>query len=220
MTSARKKPAAKTKKEEWQETLGNMSDGDRDLESGYDGPRRLFWAAVCLSVTLVALKASHLGLPPVPGRSNYLQALAAISYRDVLFVAALWGVARTLLALAWNRRAPSQVVLRAFIALSAVACLYTAASVAAFSVLGGFLTYPLLELMGNVRMLRSSVAVYLTPGVAFALVSVPLVYLGLVWITARRVPSRTPASRWRSATSAALIAVWCLSDTYVTPPSG
>src|SRR5258707_1237463 len=49
--------------------------------------RRLFWAAVWLGFALIIIKASHLGPPPIGDVAGYLRSLAAISYRDVLFVA-------------------------------------------------------------------------------------------------------------------------------------
>ena len=61
------------------------------------------------------------------------------------------------------------------------------ASVIFFGVFGGFLTYPLLALVGNLRMLSSSVAAKLTPRVILALVGLPLAYVALVEATVRVV---------------------------------
>ena len=92
----------------------------------------------------------------------------------------LWIAARAALALAGPRRLATRTITIAFVACAALACLYAVASIIVYGVLGGFLTYQLLALVGDVGMLRSSVAAYLTPPVAIGLVSVPLCYIALV----------------------------------------
>jgi arylsulfatase A-like enzyme len=80
--------------------------------------------------------------------------------------------------------------------------------VIAFGILGGFLTYALLQLVGDVRMLSSSVAAYLSRRVELGLVTVPLAYLGLVWLSTRiSLPAR--GSRWKRASVAlATLTAW------------
>src|SRR5476649_250284 len=124
--------------------------------------RRLAWAAVSLALLLVAVKACYLGVPRLPYLGAYAGAVVAISYGDVLFVAMLWLGARTLLALAREHWLAGGAVVALFVAVATLTSLYAAASVIAFGMLGGFLTYSLLHLVGNVRMLSSSVNVYLT----------------------------------------------------------
>ena len=70
-----------------------------------------------------------------------------------------------------------------------------------FPLFGGFLTYPLLALVGDVRMLRSSVTTYLRPGFVAGLVCLPLAYVALVWMSARRaeVDASTEPRRFDSA---------------------
>ena len=69
------------------------------------------------------------------------------------------------------------------------------ASVVFFGIFGGFLTYPLLALVGNLRMLSSSVAAHLTPRVILALVGLPLAYAVLVEATVRFVrPGQQPSA--------------------------
>src|SRR4026208_2064736 len=127
----------------------------------------LFWASVWLAVGLVTIKAYHLGIPG--GRNDtgqiHVRALAAISFADVLARPPAWGIAR--LAVGWVRRwrRAAFAVTSAFIVLGAFFCLYQVANVVMFSSFGGFLTYQLLALVGDARLLRSSVGAYLSPGV-------------------------------------------------------
>ena len=148
----------------------------------------LFWSGVWLAVWLVAIKGFHLGLAGTPAREVgqfYLRALAAISYVDVVFVALFWSISRGLLALCTGWRLARPIVVFTFIACAAFLCLYTVLNVVMFSLFGGFLTYPLLALVGDVRMLRSSVTTYLRPGFVTGLVCLPLAYVALVWVSAR-----------------------------------
>ena len=152
----------------------------------------LFWAAVWLTGVLVAVKAYYLTVPrAVPWAEEqpklFIRLLAAISYRDVLLVSGLWIAGRAALALAGARRLATRTITIAFVTCSALACLYAVASIIVYGVLGGFLTYHLIALVGDVGMLRSSVAAYLTLPVTVGLVTVPLCYIALVRITAGRV---------------------------------
>lgn len=104
------------------------------------------------------------------------------------------------------------MVVAGFIAFGALTCLYALASVIAFNVLGGFLTYSLLHLVGNVRMLGSSVTAYLTPRVVLGLIAVPAAYVALVIATARC--AGTPRRR-RAAVAWAVLAVWAGAGHYV-----
>jgi arylsulfatase A-like enzyme len=87
-------------------------------------------------------------------------------------------------------------------------------NVGVFGVLGGFLTYPLLQMVGSVRMVRSSVGAHLTPPVVAALVGAPAVYLAAVWRSGRP-PRGTPTDsaihapispRWAAVLGAAVVA--------------
>jgi len=152
--------------------------------------RRVFWAAVWLAMLLVGIKAYYLGVPPalaLADAGNYVRSLAAISYDDVLFAALFWTGARALLAAAGERPHASGAVSFIFVALAAFAAIYSVASVIFFGIFGGFLTYPLLALVGNLRMLSSSVSAHVTPPVMLALVGVPLGYAALVELTVRAV---------------------------------
>jgi phosphoglycerol transferase MdoB-like AlkP superfamily enzyme len=149
--------------------------------------RRVYWATVWLAAFLVAVKAYYLGLPGSRTDINgYLQSLAAISYVDALFAAVVWAAARGLLALTGrftSRPAPFVAVL--LLAFAGCAAVYAAASVVFFGIFGGFLTYPMLSLVGDVRMLSSSVGAHLTPRVVLTLVAVPLVHASLVEFSVR-----------------------------------
>src|SRR5207237_8424593 len=92
-------------------------------------------------------------------------------------------------------RAVQRLVVVLFIGFAAVTALYAIASVIAFGILGGFLTYALLQLVGNVRMIGSSVGAYLTPRVAFGLIAAPSLYVALVVITVS-VRRRIAPPRW------------------------
>src|SRR5437868_3810668 len=89
--------------------------------------RRLLWSALWLAIVLVATKAYYLGVPHPSGPTevmDHLRSLAAISYGDLWFVAALWALAS---GGSWAlRRWPTAVnaVPVAFVSLSALFCLY------------------------------------------------------------------------------------------------
>ena len=181
----------------------------------------LFWAAVWLALVLVGVKAYYLGargdLTTVELVAD-LGSLAAISYHDVAFAFVAWAIARAMLFLSARRPWASRVVVAAFILFATLSCLYAIASVIAFGILGGFLTYALLQLVGNVRMLSSSVAAYLSHRVELGLVTVPLTYIGFVWLSTRvRLLVRGP--RWiRASVALATLIVWALVGhrTYTT----
>jgi hypothetical protein len=150
--------------------------------------RSVFWAAVWLAVVLVALKAFYLGAPQapaVPVDKGYLRSLAAISYRDVLFAMLVWLCGRGLVRLVGDRPLLARIVSVVVVAASALAGLYAILNILMFGTFGGFLTYPLLLLIGNVRMLSSSVAAYVTWRNVLGLVGFPLGYVALVWTSLR-----------------------------------
>jgi lipoteichoic acid synthase len=159
--------------------------------------RSIFWAAVWLASVLIAVKAYYLtrpgAIPWVEAEDRSVRLLAAISYADVLFAAGLWLCARAALLLAGDRRLLARLIAVTFVAFAALACLYAVANVIFYGVLGGFFTYQLLALVGDVGMLRSSVSASLTPRIVLGLVCLPLAYAALVWITVAGV------RRWRGA---------------------
>jgi phosphoglycerol transferase MdoB-like AlkP superfamily enzyme len=172
--------------------------------------RDLFWTTVWLAFALVAVKASYLGVAP-GGPGHYLRSLAAISYVDVLFAAFVWIAGRVALILTGDRRLATRVVSLAFVWVSALCCLYAAANVLVFGVFGGFLTYPLLALVGNVRMLRSSVAALLTRRAVAGLVCFPLAYVVLVRTMVRRMPhGKGPWWLRHEVALALLLGVWVI----------
>jgi arylsulfatase A-like enzyme len=167
-----------------------------------------------LAGTLIAVKAYYLGLPsPWWDDARWVRSLAATSSLDVAFTLALWaGGAIALLATASHRRL-TRLAIGAFLAAAAFAALYAVASVVMFDVFGGFLTYSLLTLVGDVRMLRSSVALYLTPSVGAALALLPAFYVGAVLASGRVSASRGSAVRARLV-SAALLLAWVVAGQY------
>ena len=171
----------------------------------------LFWAAICLAVVLVTLKASYLGVHGGfrgTGLVSDLESLTAISHADLIFVTALWICGRTLLAVGGSRPWLARALLIVWIASAAIVCLYAVASVIAFGALGGFLTYALVHQVGNVRMLTSSVTAYVTVPVVVALISVPLVYVVVVVATVMRATRRHGRQWVRSAVVCATFVVW------------
>src|SRR5499427_3286287 len=178
--------------------------------------RRLFWGAVWLALFLVAIKAYYLGFPPARAMADaedYFLSLAAISYVDVLFAAVIWLAARVVLAATGGRRPSAMVITTVFLAFAAFSLIYAVANVVVFGVFGGFMTYPLLALVGNVRMLSSSASAYATRGALTALVVLPLVYIALVLTTVRIVPAASGAWRPRSVAFASLGA-WLILGQY------
>jgi arylsulfatase A-like enzyme len=171
--------------------------------------------ALLLALTLVAIKAYYLGWPTGwPGWGRYVRALAATSSLDVLFVLGLWAVALVALALGARHPRYRRVVTGAFLGLSAAAALYAVASVVMFGIFGGFLTYSLLALVGDVRMVQSSIALHLTPGVAAGLVLLPVAYLVAVLGSVRLKPQAEPFRVRGVALSVALLAAWAAAGQY------
>jgi arylsulfatase A-like enzyme len=168
------------------------------------------WAGVWLGVVVVGVKAFYLGLPDsfsAAAAFDTVRSIAAISYVDVLFAAAVWGCGRLLLALCWRRRWAERIVCALVIAFSAISCLYAVANVVIFGAVGAFLTYPLLALVGSVRMVRSSVSAYLTPPIVTSLVGLPLAYAALVYASARATANRG-RPLWQRAAAWASLCVW------------
>jgi arylsulfatase A-like enzyme len=184
--------------------------------------RRLLWAAVWLAVILIAIKAYYLGAPhvrPAADLEAYLRSLAAISYEDVLFATVLWVVARIALMPLGRYPRTARAVHVAFLIVAAICCAYALASVIVFGVFGGFVTYPLLALVGDVRMLSSSAGTYLTPWVVAGLVALLATYIGLALATPRviaRLDSAAPgqgSSRTRGLVGASL-GLWLVFGHY------
>ncbi len=169
-----------------------------------------------LGVSLVAIKAYHLGVPPRDGLSDYLRSLSAISYVDALLAAVCWAAARLVLLIAWRRPFAGRAVSGAFVVFAAFCCFYAVINVILFGIVGGFLTYPLLAIVGDVRMVRSSVGAHVTLPAIAGLIGILCVYLASV-ATLTRLMRAASTTRWGSA-SAAILAVWVAAGhyTYVT----
>ena len=173
--------------------------------------RRLFWAAVWLATVFVAIKAFYLGAPagPTPRAAwDYVRDLTAVSFVDVLFAAVLWVCGRAALLLAADRPRATRVVALVVMAVGAVSCFYALASVFFFGVFGGFLTYPLLALVGDVHMLRSSIAAQVSRSTLLALAGVPILYIALVAGTLRLVPPGGGSWRRPRGVALALLILW------------
>ncbi len=187
--------------------------------TGARGDRRsdavdwLFWGAVWLALVLIGVKTYYLwtrGDLNTIEVGDDLSSLTAITYRDVVFVLAAWTIARAALRVAGGRDWAGRVVIAMFLTAATLVCLYQIASIIAFGILGGFLTYALLQLVGNVRMLSSSVGAYLTTHVEFGLVTVPLTYIGLVWLSTRLPSPARAGRRLRGAVVWVLLVAWII----------
>jgi arylsulfatase A-like enzyme len=176
--------------------------------------RHVFWAAAWLAIVLVAVKGYYLG-PPVDASlhaaADYLHDLVAISVVDVRYAALVWGGASGVLWLARRRPLVRSAITIAVDGIAAASVLYALASVLFFSIFGGFLTYPLLSLVGDVRMLRSSVQAQLSAATLISLAVLPLAYLALVAGTLRWSRLADRQRRWRSTAAALAVVVgWML----------
>jgi len=172
--------------------------------------------ALLLALTFIAIKAYYLG-PPAAGWSGwgqYARALAATSSLDVLVAIGLWFVALCAVAACAQHPRLRHAVVGVFLGTAAAAALYAVASVVMFGIFGGFLTYHLLTLVGDLRMVRSSVALHLTPGVATGLVALPLAYLAAVLASDRLRPLTRPVHVGRLALSAGLLAAWVVAGQF------
>jgi phosphoglycerol transferase MdoB-like AlkP superfamily enzyme len=178
------------------------------------GAGQLYWAAVMLGVSLVAIKAYHLGVSLRDGLLDYVRVLSAISYVDVLFAAVCWGAARLVLVIAWRRPLAARAVSGAFVVFAAFCCVYAVVNIILFGIVGGFLTYPLLALIGDVRMVRSSVDAHVTLATIAGLIGIPCVYLASV-AALTRLMRVAPVTAWGSASAAILAACWVAAGHYV-----
>ena len=88
---------------------------------------------------------------------------------------------------------------------AAFCCVYAVVNVILYGIVGGFLTYPLMALIGDVRMVRSSVGAYLTLPAIAGLIGIPCVYLASVGALTRATRAAS-SPRWVSATPAILAA--------------
>ena len=174
---------------------------------------RLLIAAVWLAAALVAVKAYYLGVPQSLALDDLLwhaTSLAAISYGDVLFAACSGALGLALVLLAGRGRM-AVAVSYASVAFWAFCVVYAVANVVMFGIFGGFLTYPLLALVGDVGMIRSSVTAHATPGALAAVIGLPAAFLLLVETTKGfLLPTDRRAFRRRCAAVVGIAALWVL----------
>jgi arylsulfatase A-like enzyme len=173
--------------------------------------RSLFWAAIWLAIVCVGVKAYYLGAPAAPtprAAWDYLRDLTAVSFVDVLYAAGLWTAGTAALRLVGGRPRATTAITIAAVGVAALSCLYALASVFFFDVFGGFLTYPLLALVGDVHMLRSSVEAQVSKSTLVALAGLPLLYVALVAGTLR-LRRASDGLSWRPrAVALALLIAW------------
>jgi len=154
-----------------------------------DARRSAFWPAFWLALPLLGAKLAHWS---APGASyvewrDWLRDVFASAHADLAFAAG-FGLACALL-LGGLRRFPraQRAAWLAVVAFGTACAVYAVASVQIFAFLRSPLTYPLLYLAGDMNSMRSSIGNFVSPGVAAALVLVPLGYLLAVRFTARPV---------------------------------
>jgi phosphoglycerol transferase MdoB-like AlkP superfamily enzyme len=143
---------------------------------------------------------------------DYLRSLTAISYVDVLFAAVCWAIARLVLLIAGRRPFVGRAVPGAFAVFATLCCFYAVINIILFGIVGGFLTYPLLALIGDVRMVRSSVGAHVTPLAIAGLIGIPCVYLASVAVLTRLIGAAS-TRRWGRA-SAVILAAWVAAGHY------
>jgi phosphoglycerol transferase MdoB-like AlkP superfamily enzyme len=179
---------------------------DPRADTRLSAQRSLFRAAIALIVSLVAIKAYHLGLPRSGGVTTYLLSVAAISYSDAVFVAACWAITRLVQTMAGRGTLAPRLIAYSFVAFAAFCCVYAVVNVVLFGILGGFLTYPLLAIVGDVRMVRSSIGAHLTPATVVGLIGIPCTYLAAV-VALNRV-TMAGRSRWLRTVPVAALLIW------------
>lgn len=145
------------------------------------------------------------------GSASFLRQLAACSHADVAFAAALG------LAFAGALRLfPRRAVFAAGAAAFAAAIAFAVANLEIIARLRTPLTYALIYLAGDPRLLRSSVAPFFTARVLAALLGAPALFLALAALTARRAAPR----RSVLAAAAGALAVFCAYGAAVVRESG
>src|SRR5262249_21948390 len=100
-----------------------------------------------------------------------------------------------------------RIVTVGVVIVSAFVCVYAAVNVAIFETIRSFLSYPLLELVGDVGMLRSSFAAQMKPVLTVATFGAPTLYVVAVVIRVRRTRGFADA-RWRPLVALPIAAIW------------
>jgi arylsulfatase A-like enzyme len=182
--------------------------------------RRIFWASVWLAFALVAVKAYYLRvMAPAPGQGiDFIWSLAAVSYRDAVFAAAWWVVARAVTAPA----APRAAAIGSWMAAggSLLLAAYAAVNVRLFDVFGGFVTASIANLLRSVRFLSGAAAARLDFFFLVALAGAGLAYLPLVELSARF--NRPGGRMWRHVAAGTVAAAWIAAGhhAYAVPWAG
>jgi lipoteichoic acid synthase len=171
-------------------------------------PPSAFWPCLWLTIALVGAKAVHWNLPELRWArlGEYALDVLVSSHRDVLFVAITGLVFQALLALSRRRPLLRRILFGALVTFGAVCSAYAVLSVQIFAFLRSPLTYPLLFLAGDMQSMRSVLGGFLPRTLVVALVAVPVLYLLLVWMTARR-PRLAPHHLRRVAPALVLLVV-------------
>lgn len=176
----------------------------------------VFWAAIFLAITLVAIKATYVGISSFwdwvssPGdyfSFLYLSWAAAASRSDLLFAIATGVIGASLCGLASSHPRVSRFVCCGFILFGIVCLIYAIVGRQAFAYFGSQLTLQLLSLSGDISQLRDSIMPYLTAPVLIALICVPLLYVGVIW-TMHEVSRCWSVRRWNTVVAVSLVGVF------------
>lgn len=163
--------------------------------------RSVFWPTIWLAVALVVVKATYVRLAVFWDWARpqdylswlYLKWVAAASQSDLLFALGSGLVAAALLWTGRGKRRSSAIILGAFVGFGVVTIWYAVVSRQFFAYSAAPLTYQLLALGGDPRVLASSLTPYLTTPVIAAITGAPILYLVLIWGSpklARKLPQR------------------------------
>jgi len=119
---------------------------------------RLFIVASSLVAFLAAAKGWYLIRHATPPEASldYVRALAAVSYTDLIVVAIVWTALRVLVAIASQSQA--RLIVARFHVIAAVAVAYAMLNVAIFDSFGGYLTASLMGLLPRVAFVRAAAA--------------------------------------------------------------
>ena len=180
-------------------------------------PRTTFWFAFWLAIVMVATKAAHLGVPALDFGSllEFAQDLTMISHADVAFACLVGLVGQLGLRLSTKRPRLEWTVWTMLAVFSVVSVLYAIVSVQVFSYLQSPLTYRLIYLAGDIKNMRSSVGAFVSVTAVAGVVGVPLLFLGLTWVSHRFIqPRRTRAFRVGQALTVVAMFAFVLFSRY------
>jgi arylsulfatase A-like enzyme len=161
-------------------------------------PPSVFWHAAWLTISIVAVKVSYVGMatfwnwaarPQDFVSSDFVRWAAAASSADTGFALAVSLAAAALVWLASSRPRLGHALATGFVALGLLFVIYAVVGRQIFSYYKAPFTFQLLLLAGEPARLWSSIEAFITPWAVLALVALPASYL-LLARASRRVELR------------------------------